>query len=126
MPRSLLRMFKSVEEFTPKEDLKLKGGIRGLYVLYKRVRQKYEVVYVGKSETNIRTRLRDHARDKELRNKWDYFSVFEVHNNISDEEIRELENLILFIYRKDPHTNPRNALRGSKRLFKIKRVPLGS
>ena len=49
----------------------LRGQNVGLYVLYKNE----EVVYIGKSESNLRRRLREHTKDH-LENKWDAFSWF--------------------------------------------------
>ena len=128
MPRAPLRYFKSMRLLVPRKGFKLEGKIRGIYVLHKKKqgRDKYEVVYIGRSEANVGSRLHDHSRSKKLGRKWDHFSVYEVHNNISDEEIRELETFILFIYRKDPRVNPENDLKSSKKFWAIKRVSLGS
>jgi bisphosphoglycerate-independent phosphoglycerate mutase (AlkP superfamily) len=126
MPKSPLRIFKSVKEFIPTKDLvKIPKNIRGIYVLFDNMGKKYKVVYVGMSEKSVKGRIAEHARSKSKIGQWDHFSVFEVHDNISNEEIRELESLILFIYRKDPHTNRLNALRSSRAFRSIRRVPLG-
>jgi bisphosphoglycerate-independent phosphoglycerate mutase (AlkP superfamily) len=96
-------------------------------VLFDRVkRDKYKVVYIGRSEKSVKGRIDEHVRSKSKVGQWDYFSVYEVHDNISDEEIRELESLILFMYRKDPRTNKLNALRSSGAFRSIRKVPLGS
>lgn len=50
---------------------KFKGERVGLYVLYK----KKDIVYIGKSEKNIRMRLMAHTKDR-YANAWDYFSWF--------------------------------------------------
>lgn len=50
---------------------KIRGKRIGLYVLYKGRR----IVYVGKSETNLRRRIDEHTKDH-LKNKWDSFSWF--------------------------------------------------
>ncbi len=48
---------------------------------------------------NIRSRLRSHVRQKgEL---WTHFSVFEVWDNISNDEIAELEGLFHHLYKFD-------------------------
>jgi len=127
MPKSPLRIFKSVKEFVPVKDIsKLPKNVRGIYVLFYKVPgKKYRVVYIGRSERSIKGRLDEHARSKSKVGQWDHFSIFEVHDNISDEEIRELETLILFIYRKDPRTNKLNALRSSWAFRSIRNVPLG-
>ena len=47
------------------------------------------------------------AHDKKKAD-WTHFTIFEVHDNISREEIRELEALFLHIYRKDRRANGLN------------------
>jgi hypothetical protein len=49
----------------------LSGGSVGLYVLYR----DRKIVYIGKSDRNLRRRLGDHTRDR-LKSKWNYFSWF--------------------------------------------------
>ena len=61
--RSAKRMFKDIP--------KIRKRRIGLYVLYK----KEKVIYIGKSETNLRSRIETHTKDR-LRNKWDSFSWF--------------------------------------------------
>jgi bisphosphoglycerate-independent phosphoglycerate mutase (AlkP superfamily) len=128
MPKSPLRIFKSVKEFISIENIsKIPRRIRGIYVLFERVKgDKYKVVYIGRSEKSVKGRIDEHTRSKSKVGQWDHFSVYEVHDNISDEEIRELEALILFMYRRDPRTNKLNALRGSGAFRSIRKVPLGS
>ncbi len=43
----------------------------GLYVLYKN----RKIVYIGKSESNLRVRIDNHTQDH-LKNRWDSFSWF--------------------------------------------------
>lgn len=50
---------------------KIRGKRIGIYVLYK----KKKIIYIGRSEANIRNRIESHTRDR-LRNKWDSFSWF--------------------------------------------------
>jgi bisphosphoglycerate-independent phosphoglycerate mutase (AlkP superfamily) len=128
MPKSPLRIFKSVKEFVDiKDQPSLPSKVRGIYVLYdKAPKEKYKVVYIGRSESNVRERIHSHTHSKRKIGQWDHFSIFEVHDNISNEEIKELESLILFIYRKDPRTNKLNALRSSKKFRSVRKVPLGA
>ncbi len=50
---------------------RVKGRSSGLYVLYKNNR----VIYVGKSETGLRSRISRHVSDN-LKKKWDSFTWF--------------------------------------------------
>lgn len=127
MPKSPLRLFKSIKEFIPRADLsKIPKYIRGVYVLYEELDEtKYKVKYIGVSERSVKGRIVKHVKSESKNGGWDHFSVYEVHDNISDEEVKELESVILFIYRKDPTVNMLNALRSTKALVSIKRVPLG-
>ena len=128
MPKSPLGIFKSIGEFIAKEELdRIPRGVRGIYVLFDRIKgKKYKVVYVGKSDSNVRGRLNAHAHSRKKREKWDCCSVFEVHNNITHEEIKELENLILFIFRKDPRTIGLNTKKSAKTFRIIRKVPMGA
>jgi hypothetical protein len=101
-------------------------GTRGFYVLYKRVRpnrgrvSRADVVYIGISagDRGIRYRLRSHARKKP---GWTHFSFFEVHDNITAEEIRELEALLLQIFRHDPRIGLSNVQTGSRKFTALRR-----
>jgi hypothetical protein len=99
---------------------KLPPGLRGLYVLYRyRPRiGRYDVVYVGMaSQGSIRGRLKSHRRKKGA--LWTHFSLFEVWDNIRDEEVTELEGLFRHIYRKDTRANRLNLQRSFKKLKRI-------
>jgi hypothetical protein len=96
---------------------------RGIYVLYKARSGKaktFDVLYIGVGGTSrnatsgIRSRLRNHDKNKP---DWTHYSFFEVHDNISREEIRELEGLFLWIFRHDSRVRLANVQRGS-RIFK--------
>ena len=118
MPQSPLRLIQEALEYIEKDSIKnLNGGLRGIYVLYKLRRQVYEVVYVGLSDFSIRNRLRSHRRKKG--DKWSHFSVFKVWDNITDQEIQELEGLFRHIYRKNVKSNKLNRQRGFKKLKKL-------
>src|SRR5437667_1131438 len=99
MPQSLLRLIRRCAEYLPQEQSpQVPGGLRGVYVLYRQTRKRrskkdqYDVVYVGLGGTGqrggIRSRLRSHRRTK--KGLWTHFSIFQVWDNIRDEEIREL------------------------------------
>lgn len=123
MPQSSLRLVKRCVEYVPKEDLfRLLPAMRGMYVLYKKrrsvLRPRFEVVYVGMAaEGSIRARLKLHRRKKG--ENWTHFSVFEVWDNVRDDEIRELEGLLRHIYKRDTRANPLNVARGFKALRAI-------
>jgi hypothetical protein len=50
---------------------------------------------------------------------WTHFSVFKVWDNISDDEIKELEGLFRHIYRKDSRANKLNVQRAFRQVKKI-------
>lgn len=73
------------------------------------------------SATSIRNRLRTHARKK--KGLWDHFSVYEVHMNITEDMVKELEGLLRHIYSRDMHANQLNMAKSFK-AFKGIRAPL--
>lgn len=100
---------------------------RGLYVLYrerpKRAGKKvFEVAYIGvggiakNASSGIGARVRDHDKEKE---GWTHYSFYEVHDNISREEILELEGLLLRIFRHDPRIKLSNVQLGSNTLRRL-------
>ena len=126
MPESELRLIKRWEKFLSVDKINsLPRGLRGFYVLYKQPKgtKSYNVVYVGMSSSgsnkgHIRGRLKTHRKKKE--GSWSHFSIFEVWDNIRDDEIRELEGLFREIYKKDSSASKLNKQRGFK---KLKRIP---
>jgi hypothetical protein len=116
-------LFKTIWEFAPKEDWnKVPGGTRGIYVLFSKApKKKHQVVYVGRSTSNIAGRLADHARSKRKEDKWDHYTVFKVHNKVSAKEIAELEQFILYVFRKDPRTLGLNRQKSTKALRSLRR-----
>src|SRR5262249_10378924 len=62
-------------------------------------------------------RLRSHNKHKR---NWAHFSVFEVHDNVTREEIRELESLLLGIFRDDHRIRLLNMQLGSAALKQIR------
>lgn len=127
--QSLLRLIKCSIEYLHKDEAeRIPRGLRGIYVLYRfrRRTNRYEVVYVGMTNAGraggIRGRVRRHrAKKGEL---WTHFSAYEVWDNISNEEVSELEGLFRHIYRLDPRANRLNLQRGFKKLKQIDRIEL--
>ena len=120
MEQSPLRLIKRSSEYIPLDDINLiPRGLRGIYVLYNR-RPKlktYDVVYVGMTlggKGGLRGRLKGHRRKKV--GLWTHCSIFEVWDNIRNDEIVELEGLFRYIYRYDSRANKLNKQRGFKKL----------
>jgi len=127
MPQSLSYLFKSSREFVPAEQAKdLPDLLRGLYVLYEQSSDRaMNVVYVGMARgerTGIKGRLLKHIESKA--NLWNHFSVFEVWDNITKEQIEELEGMFRHIYRRDAAANKLNKQRGHGPLHKLRKLSL--
>jgi hypothetical protein len=132
MGQSPLRLVKRCTEFLPQDAVSsVPGALRGIYVLYRQIgpakHKRFSVVYVGMSASGrtrgIRRRLAAHRRSKgEL---WTHFSVFQVWDNIRDEEIQELEGLFRHLYRRDPQANRLNVARGFKPMRRICHANIG-
>ncbi len=126
MPESELRLIKRWGKYLSIDKVNsVPKGLRGFYVLYKHVKktESYNVVYVGMSSSgrdtgHIRGRLKNHRKKKV--GLWSHFSIFEVWDNIRDEEIRELEGLFREIYKEDSSANKLNKQKGFR---KLKRIP---
>ncbi len=135
MPQSLLRLFRRSIEFLPQERAReVPRNVRGIYVLYKRrdnrdrPRERYDVVYVGMAKAGrrggVRGRLGVHQRRKGQ--LWTHFSVFQVWDNIHEDDVVELEGLLRHIYRRDSRANRLNIQRGFKKLVKLRENDLSS
>jgi hypothetical protein len=131
MPQSPLRLIRGSIEYVAVADIgRLPAGLRGIYVLYqcvpargRQLKPHYDVVYVGMARTGgIRGRLRSHRRTK--RELWTHCSVFEVWDNIRDEEVAELEGLFRHLYRHDSTAGTLNKQRGFKPMRRLERLPL--
>ncbi len=118
---SPLRLFRRRQEFVPVDDIDdLPRGMRGVYVLYRhrpKIRR-FDVVYVGMAaEGGIRPRLRSHKTKKQ--GLWTHCSVFEVWENVTPTEVRELEGIFRHIYRKDSRAARLNMQRSFGRMRKL-------
>jgi hypothetical protein len=126
MSISELKFIKRCAEFQPKTEIRyVPGRTRGIYVLlHERPKlRKFDVVYIGMArglKSGIAGRLRSHARSVRKAELWTHFSVFEVWDNISEDEVAELEGLFRHIYRKDPRANRVNRQRSFKKLAKVR------
>ena len=123
--QSPLRLIKRSAEYISVEDVvNMPRGIRGIYVLYKHIPRsdKYDVVYVGMTTAGegggIKRRLKSHKNRKS--GLWTHCSIFEVWDNIRDDEIVELEGLFRHIYHHDSKANSLNIQRGFKKLAQVR------
>jgi hypothetical protein len=112
------RFIKRTAERCPRSDARyIPKNTRGIYTLLKKIgNNTFKVVYIGMSggskALGIYFRINRHKNSKRMnRSKWDYFSIFEVWDNITQNEVKELEGLILHIYRKDADVNKLNRQR---------------
>jgi hypothetical protein len=125
MSISELRLIKSVLEYQPKENIYLVPiKTRGIYALYQEREdgKVYDLVYVGMArgkESGIRGRLSSHNKRK--RNLWSHFSVYEVWDNIREEEVEELEGLFRHLFKYDTKANSLNIQKGYKKLIRLRR-----
>ncbi|AQT68788.1 hypothetical protein STSP2_01961 [Anaerohalosphaera lusitana] len=124
MAFSELRLVKNCVEYMPQAEIdRIPPRTRGIYVLYKHDPQSkmYDVVYIGmaggENKASIRGRLRRHRSKKG--DEWTHCSVFEVWDNIREEEVRELEGILRHIFRKDQQANKLNQ---QKAFMKLKHV----
>jgi hypothetical protein len=131
MPQSPLRLICRSVEYLPFDQVgRLPAGLRGIYVLYDHTPSRtrtgkgnYNVVYVGMARTGgIRGRLRSHRRTK--RKLWSHCSIFEVWDNIRDDEIAELEGLFRHLYRHDSAAGALNKQRVYKPLRRVEQLAL--
>lgn len=125
MQKSELRLIKNALEYLPKDEVNIvPKGTRGIYVLYKQRGRAsedshhYDFVYVGMASNGIKARLNRHIKNKG--SLWTHFSFFEVWDNISDNEIEELEGLFRHLYKFDSKANSLNKQKGYKKLGRIR------
>ena len=111
MPWSECKFIKRMAEFLPKTEIRhIPDNTRGIYALLKKTRKDaFDVVYIGMSageKAGITSRMRAHNRKKGV--EWTHFTIFEVHDNITNDEICELEGMFRHIYRNDTRANRLN------------------
>jgi hypothetical protein len=138
MPQqSLLRVIKRWRRYERRGDWRyLLPVTRGIYILYKDTGERaangkqkiFHVVYIGvagvakEAKRGIRGRLRQHAKAKSSHGTaWTHYSFFEVHDNVSREEILELESFLLAIFRHDPRIELANKQKSSYRLWQLRK-----
>jgi hypothetical protein len=126
MPKSELRLIKNAREYLPQNECNMiPSKIRGVYVLYKRrgrvnaQSHHFDFVYIGMASSNIRRRVNSHKNTKG--SLWTHFSFYEVWDNISDEEIAELEGLFRHLYKYDSKANSLNRQKGYKKLDQVRK-----
>ena len=127
MPRqALLRTIKRWRRYEPRDSWrKVPKDTRGLYVLYRKGRTSaFEVSYIGVAGLGptggggIRSRLKSHDARKP---GWTHYSLFEVHDNVTRDDIRELEALLLGIFRHDSRIQLSNKQVGSRKFYALRR-----
>ena len=127
MPVSASYLFKNSLEYLPIDQInEVPDFTRGLYVLYYNppVSKIMNVVYIGMARgdaTGIKGRLKKHRLSKKKKEQWNYFSAFEVWDNITKSQVEELEGLFRHIYAKDSAANVLNLQRNSGVIAKIRR-----
>jgi hypothetical protein len=96
MPKqSLLRFIKRWKRYEPRKSWShIPPHTRGVYALYSNgVPKEYRVVYIGVAGISvsggggIRSRIKRH--DRKIK-KWTHYSLYEVHDNVTRDEIREM------------------------------------
>jgi hypothetical protein len=129
MPKQApLRLIKRCRLYLPRGQWKIPRVTRGIYVLYqqkpRRGKEKtYEVFYIGvagvskSGKSGIGGRIKSHHKTKKT--GWTHYSFFEVHDNVSREEILELEGLFLRVFRHDPRVKLDNVQLGSATLWSL-------
>jgi len=81
--------------------------------------EKYDVVYIGMAASGgIRSRLRSHKKSETK--IWSHFSIFQVWDNVGENEVEELEGLFREIYRKDTRANRFNQQKKCKKLQNVR------
>jgi hypothetical protein len=127
MPKqALFRTIKRWKRYLPRDQWRtVPLSTRGLYVLYREGKSEaFEVSYIGVAGLGptggggVRSCLKSHVARKK---GWTHFSFFEVHDNVTKGEIRELESLLLGIFRDDPRIQLSNKQVGSRRLYQLRK-----
>jgi hypothetical protein len=132
MPKqSPLRLIKRCRLSLKQGDWQIPPITRGIYVLYREglghgKRRILRCFYIGvggisknAAGSGVGGRIKHHAKSESKRHKWTHYSFFEVHDNISREEILELEGLFLRIFQHDPRIKLANVQLDSKTLKRL-------
>jgi hypothetical protein len=72
-------------------------------------------------KSGVKGRLQNHRKTKPK--FWTHFSVYEVWDNITREQVEELVGLFRHIYRHDANASKLNVQKSYKPLLKIRRRP---
>ena len=126
MPVSELKYIKRFAESRSKAEItKVPPNTRGIYALLKNrpPLKIFDVIYVGMAggaKAGIRGRLKSHSIGSKSA-LWTHFSIFEVHDNVTENEVKELEGLFRQIYRRDKRANKLNKQKQYNKLKKVKR-----
>ena len=113
MRKSTSLFFKSFYEYVPLTEVAdLPKGMRGIYALYREEGSSRNLMYVGMTAGGAKGRLDRHSGGKKT-GLWSHCSVFEVWDNITEEQIAELEALFRHALRLDSTANGLNIQKGS-------------
>lgn len=103
--------------------------MRGLYALYQEDDAGFlNLMYVGMTDAGAKGRIGTHSRSESKAQRWTHCSVLEVWDNITKEQIAELEALFRHTLRRDATANPLGIQRGSAifgKLAKQTKVQVG-
>ena len=124
MPVSDLRLIKRcAERIELGRAAEIPYRKRGIYVLLNKSSdgKHYDVVYIGMARNNMKRRIKKHARSRTKSGAWTHFSIYEVHDNIYDAEIAELEGILRHIFSSDTRAMALNMARRYKKLKNIRR-----
>lgn len=126
MRQSASLFFKSLFEFVPKEDISsLPQRIRGIYALYNEDNKGFKnLMYVGMTDSGAKGRLIKHNGGKK-EGLWTHCSVYEAWDNITQEQIAELEALFRHALRKDASASSLNIQKGSSIFMRLRKETNG-
>jgi len=114
-------LFKSFHEFVSADEISsLPKKIRGLYALYRKEKNDcMNLMYVGMTDAGAKGRLFSHSKGSKV-DQWTHCSVYEVWDNITQEQIAELEALFRHTLRKDAAASSLNVQRESAIFRKLR------
>ncbi len=122
--KSHLKIIKNALEYRHIDELAIVPKyLRGIYALYLKQGKFYNLVYIGMSgrDSNGRIKARLNKHKKNTSKNWTHFSYYEVWDNISDQEILELEGLFRQLYRFDSRANILNKQQTHRPLNRVRR-----